>query len=86
MGIKVSPVVATCSLRRGRWCRESSRSDAGGGICPQLDVPHWQAGTDIVAAVSIMCTGLISFEGEGWMQTSLFDSAWDSQCHLQCCP
>lgn len=86
MGIEVLPAVATCSLRSGRQCRAGSRSNADGGICPQLDVPHCQAGTEIVAAVSVTCTGFISFEGECWMQTALFDSAWDSQCHPQCCP
>lgn len=46
--------VALCSPRSGKQCREGSRRHAGGRACPQLDVPHSQAGTEMGAAVSIM--------------------------------
>lgn len=46
---------------------------AGGGICPQLDVPHCQAGTEIEAVVSIINVKVLFHlrERVGYRQISL---------------
>jgi len=56
--------MAMCSPRSGNLCREGSRRHVGGGACPQLDVPHPQAGTETGGAVSIMNATVLFYLSE----------------------